>query len=154
MHQRLSYNKMASASLEAMIALERSLEDSPIPARLRNLIKLRASQINGCAYCIDMHARDARVTGESERRVHAVAAFEDSPLFDEGEKAALAWAVSLTNLSESHPPNQAWERVRSHFNDRELADLTWLIAAINAWNRISIGFRSEPPAEWPKLPQV
>jgi AhpD family alkylhydroperoxidase len=135
-----------------MVRLEEYLKGSGLEERLMHLVKLRASQINGCAFCVDMHARDARLAGESERRVHGVAAFEESPLFTEREKAALAWAETVTRISENHAPEAAWQRLRAQFSDKEVADLTWLVAAINSWNRIAISFRSQPPSSWPALP--
>jgi AhpD family alkylhydroperoxidase len=144
--------KVGTGGLEALLGLERYLAQCGLEPRLMHLIKLRASVINGCTFCVDMHARDARLAGEPERRVHAVAAFEESPLFDDKEKAALAWADALTRIATTHAPDEAWERLRRHFSEKEAADLTWLIGAINLWNRVSIGTRVQPPEEWPKLP--
>jgi AhpD family alkylhydroperoxidase len=151
MSSRLDYPKIAPAAFEALLALEKYLH-SALDPKLTHLLKLRASQINGCAYCVDMHARDARLAGVPERKLHSLAAFEESPLFDEREKAALAWTESLTRVSETHAPDAAWERLRAHFAEKELADLTWVVAAINAWNRVAIAFRAQPPSSWPQLP--
>jgi AhpD family alkylhydroperoxidase len=148
----MNYPKVAPAAYEALLGLEKVLHESTLDPKLMHLVKLRASQINGCAFCVDMHARDARLAGESERRVHGVAAFEESPLFNEREKAALHWAEVVTRISDTHAPDTAWERLRAQFNEKEVADLTWLIAGINAWNRVAIAFRSQPPMHWPKLP--
>ena len=152
MSSRLDYPKIAPAAYEAMMGLEKYLEGCGLDAKLMHLVKLRCSQINGCAFCIDMHSRDARLAGEPERRVHGVAGWEESTLFDEKERAAFAWAESLTRVGETHAPDDVWERVRAHFSEKELADLTWLVAAINAWNRIGVGLRSPLPPKWPKLP--
>jgi AhpD family alkylhydroperoxidase len=152
MSSRLNYPKIAPVPYEAMMGLGSYLEHCGLDSKLMHMVRLRCSQINGCAYCVDMHSRDARLAGEPERRVHSVAVWEESPLFDEKEKAAFAWAESLTHLSETHAPDAVWERVRAHFNEKELADLTWLVASINAWNRLGVGLRSQPPAKWPKLP--
>jgi AhpD family alkylhydroperoxidase len=153
MSSRLNYPKLAPGAYEALLSLEKYLHGSGIEPKLLHLMKLRASQINGCAYCVDMHARDARLAGESERRVHGVAAFEESPLYTEREKAALAWTEAVTLISETHAPDAAYERLRAQFNEKEVADLTWLVAGINAWNRVAIAFRSGPPTTpWPRLP--
>jgi AhpD family alkylhydroperoxidase len=153
MSSRVNYPKLAPGAYEALLSLEKYLASSGLEPKLMHLIKLRASQINGCAYCVDMHARDARLAGESERRVHGVAAFEESPLYSEREKAALAWAETVTRIAETRAPEPAWQRLRAQFSDKEATDLTWLVAAINAWNRVAIALRSSPPAApWPKLP--
>jgi AhpD family alkylhydroperoxidase len=152
MSRRVNYTELAPGAYHALLGLEQYLEKSGFDRTLLHLVKLRASQINGCAFCIDMHARDARLAGEPERRVHAVAGFDESPLFSEREKAALAWTEVITRIGETHAPDAAWERVRAHFDERAATDLTWAIAAINAWNRVAIAFRAEPPATWPKLP--
>jgi AhpD family alkylhydroperoxidase len=152
MSPRLSSPKAAPGAYEAMLAVDKYLAGCGLDPKLMLLVKLRASQINGCGFCVDMHSRDARLAGEKERRVDVVAAVEESPVFSDREKAAFAWAESLTNISVTHAPDAAWERVRAQFDDKELADLTLLIAHINAWNRIAIGLRVPPPAEWPKLP--
>jgi AhpD family alkylhydroperoxidase len=145
-------SKTAPGAYEAMLGLERYLKDCGLPERLMHLVKLRASQLNGCSFCIDMHARDARLAGESERRVHSVAGWEESPFFSEREKAALSWAEVVTRVGDTHAPDADWERLRKHFSEKEAADLTWLVAAINAWNRVAIAFRAPPPDHWPKLP--
>jgi len=152
MSDRSRHMRAAPGALEAMLGLEKYLKQCGLDEKLMLLVKLRASIINGCTYCVDMHSRDARLAGESERRVHAVGAWEDSPVFSEREKAAFAWADALTNIATTHAPDDVYERVRAQFDDKELADLTLLVGAINTWNRISIGFRTPPPASWPPLP--
>jgi len=152
MKARVDLSKVGRGGYEAMLGLERYLKERGLDAPLMHLMKLRASQINGCLYCIDMHARDARMAGVPERKVHHVAAFEESPLYDEREKAALGWAESLTLLADTRAPDAAWERLRACFDEQHAADLTLLVATINAWNRICVGLRSQPPAEWPALP--
>jgi AhpD family alkylhydroperoxidase len=107
-------------------------------------VRLRASQINGCAFCVDMHTTDARKGGETERRLATVVAWRDTPFFTERERAALEWTEAVTLVSEAHVPNAVWEAVKPHFSDEELVDLTLLIAAINSWNRFSIAFRKMP----------
>jgi AhpD family alkylhydroperoxidase len=107
-------------------------------------VKLRASQMNGCAYCIDMHWKDARAAGESEQRLYGLDAWEESPYYSDRERAALAWTEALTFISDHHVPDAVYEAVRPHFSEKELSDLTWAIAAINAWNRVAIALRSTP----------
>ena len=108
------------------------------------MVKLRASQINGCAYCIDMHWKDARAVGESEQRLYGLAAWEESPYYTDRERAALAWTEALTNLADGHVSDAAYDAVRAQFAEKEVADLTWAVAAINAWNRVAIASRAEP----------
>ena len=111
-----------------------------------NLVKLRASQINGCAYCVDSHSADARKAGETERRLYAVAAWRETPFFSQRERAALAWTESLTRLPDTHAPDADYEAVRAQFSAAELVDLTLVIGAINIWNRLGVGFRKMPAA--------
>jgi AhpD family alkylhydroperoxidase len=116
-----------------------------------HLIKLRASQINGCAYCIDMHSKDARAAGESEQRLYALSAWEETPFFSERERAALQWTEALTLVADGHVPDAVFEAVRPHFTDDELVNLSLAVATINAWNRLSIAFRSVPGAYQPPV---
>jgi AhpD family alkylhydroperoxidase len=132
-----------------MLGLERSIHASGLEPALLHLLKLRASQINGCAYCIDMHWKDARAGGESEMRLYALDAWRESPFYNEREQAALEWTEALTLVAETHAPDETFARVRAQFDDKQLADLTWAIAAINAWNRVAIGFRATPGAYKP-----
>ena len=115
--------------------------------QLLELVKLRASQINGCAYCINMHTEDARKHGETEQRLYLLNAWRESPLYSERERAALAWTEALTLVSETHAPDADYEAVRAEFTDGELVNLTTLIGTINAWNRIAIGFRAVHPVK-------
>ena len=108
------------------------------------MVRLRASQINGCAYCIDVHTSDARKAGESERRLSAVAVWRETPFFNETERAALEWTESVTLVASTRVPDEVWERVRQHFTPAELVDLTLLVNTINAWNRFAIAFRKLP----------
>lgn len=107
------------------------------------MVKLRASQINGCAYCIDMHWKDARAVGESEQRLYGLDAWRDAPYYTDRERAALEWTEAVTNITDGHVPDSVFEAVRGHFTEKELVDLTWAVEAINAWNRVSIAFWSE-----------
>ncbi len=149
MTQRMNYYKAAPELLKAMLEVENRLESSGIDSTIRHLVKLRASQINGCAFCIDMHWKDARAAGESEMRLYSLDAWRESPFYSEPERAALEWTESLTRVSETHAPDEAYELVRAQFDDKQLAELTWAIAAINAWNRMAIGFRAQPGAYRP-----
>ena len=151
MAPRIDYTKVGSGALRAMYGLEKYLAESSIEAPLRELVKLRASQINGCAYCIDMHWKDARAAGESEQRLYGLAAWRETPYYSERERAALAWAEELTLVAEHHVSDELYEQTRRQFGEQELIDLTLAVATINAWNRIAISFRSEagsyrPPA--------
>jgi AhpD family alkylhydroperoxidase len=154
MEPRINYMKVAGGGFQAMLGLEKYLRDCGLEERLMHLIKLRASQINGCAYCLDMHWKDLRAIGESEQRMYSLDAWEESPYYTERERAALAWTEAVTRVSEDHVPDEVYESVRKHFNEKELADLTLVIATINAWNRLSIAGRAtpgtyQPPARTP-----
>jgi AhpD family alkylhydroperoxidase len=145
---------MSPAAFKAMYGLEAYLAQSSIEPKLKHMLKLRASQINGCAYCIDMHSKDARALGESEQRLYGLDAWEESPYYTERERAALAWIESVTRVAETHVPDEAFDRVRAHFSEQEVVDLTFLAATINAWNRLAISMRAEAggykPAEHAK----
>ena len=143
MKPRMEYWKAAPGGYKAMMAVEAYLRESGLEKTLLHMVKLRASQINGCAYCIDMHWKDARAAGESEQRLYGLDAWREAGYYTDRERAALEWTEALTNIADGHAPDGVYEIVRTHFADKELADLTWVIAAINAWNRIAIGFRSE-----------
>jgi len=134
-----------------MYGLEKYLAESSIEKPLRELIKVRASQINGCAYCIDMHWKDARAGGETEQRLYGLVAWREAPYYTERERAALAWTEELTLIAEHHVSDKLYEQTRRQFGEQELVDLTLAVVTINAWNRIAISFRSEagsyqPPA--------
>jgi AhpD family alkylhydroperoxidase len=155
MKSRIEHWKVAPGGFKAMSSLETYLHDSGLDQRLLHMVKLRASQINGCAYCIDMHWKDARAAGETEQRLYGLDAWREASYYSDRERAALAWTEALTNVAEGHAPDAAFDAVRSHFSDKELVDLTWAVAAINAWNRVSIAFRSEagkykPRSEGPR----
>jgi AhpD family alkylhydroperoxidase len=134
---------IAPEAYRAMSGLEGYLKRSGVEPNLLHMVKLRASQINGCAYCIDMHWKDARAGGETEQRLYGLAAWEESPYYTDRERAALAWTEALTNLSDGHVSDAAYDTVRAHFGEKELADLSWAVAAINAWNRVAIASRAE-----------
>jgi len=127
-----------------MLALNKFAEESGLEHTLLELVKIRASQINGCAFCIDMHTIDARAAGESEQRIYLLDAWRESPFYTDRERAALAWAESLTLVSETHVPDDVYDEARRYFSEEELVKLTWAVVVINGWNRVCIAFRSEP----------
>jgi AhpD family alkylhydroperoxidase len=144
MSPRINFVKIAPEAYRAMAGLEAYLANCGLEKSLRELVKLRASQLNGCAFCIDMHWKDARAAGESEQRLYGLDAWKESPYYSDRERAALAWTDALTFISDEHVPDAVYEAVRPHFSEKELSDLTWAIAAINAWNRVAIALRSTP----------
>ncbi|HEY3597446.1 MAG TPA: carboxymuconolactone decarboxylase family protein [Paraburkholderia sp.] len=144
MEQRLDFYKANPHAIKAMLALEERIGKSGLEKSLAELVRLRASQINGCAYCVDMHNTDARKGGETERRLATVVVWRETPFFTDRERAAFEWTEALTLVSHDHVPDAVWEVVKPHFSEAELVDLTLLISAINAWNRFAIGFRKMP----------
>jgi AhpD family alkylhydroperoxidase len=151
MPQRIHMGTVAPGIYKAMLGLEKYLSECSLEVKLLHLIKLRASQVNGCAYCIDMHWKDARALGETEQRLYGLGAWEESPYYADRERAAFLWTESVTKLGEGHVPDSVFQAVRPHFSDQELADLTFAVAAINAWNRIAISFRSTPGGYTPAV---
>ncbi|HEV2698962.1 MAG TPA: carboxymuconolactone decarboxylase family protein [Terriglobales bacterium] len=144
MQPRIDAAKVAPGAFHAMLGLETYLHQSGLEIPLLHLIKLRASQINGCAYCIDMHWKDARSVGESEQRLYGLDAWRESPYYTARERAAFAWTEAVTRVADTHVPDDVYEDVRQHFSEKEVADLTLAVAAINAWNRLAIALRAEP----------
>jgi len=153
MEPRIDYLKSARGAYHAMLGIEHYLQQCGLEESLQNLIKLRVSQINGCAYCIDMHWKDLKAAGEAEQRLYGLDAWEESPYYTERERAGLAWAESVTNIQEGHVPDEVFERVKKFFNDKELADLTLAVTAINSWNRLSIAARTVPGTYQPAKKQ-
>ena len=145
MKARLNAYAAAPDALKAMLALEAYVQGSGLEKSLIELVKMRASQINGCAFCLDMHSRDARAAGETEQRLFVLPAWRETMLFSVRERAALAWTEALTLIAETHAPDDVYEEAYAQFNDAELTKLTLLIGAINVWNRIAIGFRMPIP---------
>jgi len=145
MTQRLNYYAADQKLIQPLLAIEELIKAGPLEERLNHLVKMRASQINGCAYCLHMHSADARKAGESEARLYLLDAWHESNLYTPRERAALAWTESLTRVADTHAPDADYELVRSQFSDQELVHLTLLITNINAWNRLSIGFRAVHP---------
>ncbi len=141
---RINYYDAAPQAMKAMMGLEKATSQSVLPAPLRELVRIRASQINGCAYCIDLHTADALKAGETPRRLMAVSAWKETPFFDARERAALLWTETLTLVAQQHAPDEIYEDVAVHFNEQELSELTFVIAAINAWNRFGVGFAMQP----------
>ncbi|HTD23399.1 MAG TPA: carboxymuconolactone decarboxylase family protein [Terriglobales bacterium] len=144
MKSRLDATKASPSAYKAMLGLEHYLAQSSIERPLRELVKMRVSQINGCAYCLDMHSKDARAGGETEQRLYLLNAWREAPFYSDRERAALAWAEALTLVHETHVPDEVYEETRKHFSEAELMDLTLLVTTINSWNRIAIAFRSVP----------
>lgn len=144
MQPRLNYAKTAPEVYRAMLVLEKTINGSGLDATLLDLLRLRVSQINGCAYCIDMHAKDLRARGESEQRVYLLNAWRESPFYSEPERTALAWAEALTELPEEPVSDEMYERARQHFSEAELANLTLAVVSINGWNRLNIAFKVAP----------
>lgn len=150
MEPRLRYTQVSPEGYQAMINLDRYAKHSGLERSLLELVKIRASQINGCAFCIDMHTKDARAAGETEQRIYALSAWRETPFFTERERAALEWTEALTLISENHAPDAVYESVQREFSEKEMVDLTLAIVAINGWNRLAIGFRSVPGSYQPK----
>ena len=144
MKPRLDYLHAAPGAYKAMLGLEQYIRESGLDESLVNLVKLRASQINGCAYCIYMHWKDARANGEKAIRLYSLNAWREGPFYTDRERAALAWTEAVTLITSGHVPDEVFNEVRPHFTDKELADLTLAIAAINGWNRLAIAARAVP----------
>lgn len=139
---RIDYGKVLPDGIEAMVGLERVVHEGGLEPELLELVKMRASQLNGCGYCLDMHAKDARARGESEQRLYVLPAWREAPFYSERERAALAWCEALTLLPQSGAPDEVYERVSAVFGEEEIVVLTLAIVAINGWNRFAVGLRS------------
>lgn len=142
--KRLDYNETDPKAIKGMLELEKYVAGSGLEVSLYELVKLRASQINSCAYCIDMHSKDARKAGETEQRLYALSAWRETSFYSERERAALAWTEAMTLISENDMADSLYEEVQKHFSEKEHLALTMSIVAINGWNRLAIGFRKEP----------
>lgn len=147
MKTRMNYFAKAPDLLKKMTELNTAVEQSGFDRKLLHLVKLRASQINGCSYCVDMHVKEARKDGETEQRIHLVSAWRESPLFSERERAAFEWTEALTLLPQSRAADEFYDPLKAHFSDVEIVQLTMLIGVINTWNRLSVGFRSLHPVD-------
>lgn len=144
MQPRINYGAVDTDAVQAMLGLEKYVVKSGLEHSLIDLVKLRASQINRCAYCIDMHFIDARVSGETEQRLYSLDAWRETPFYTERERAALAWTEAVTVLTDGFVPDEVYELARSQFTEAELVSLTMAIIAINGWNRLSVSFRAVP----------
>jgi AhpD family alkylhydroperoxidase len=154
MEPRLKYVDLASDGVRALVALEKFVHQSGLEESLIHLVKLRASQINGCAYCLDMHTKDARARGETEQRLYCLSAWRECPFYTDRERAALEWTEAVTLVSVDHVPDEVFERTRAQFSEKELANLNFAVVAINAWNRLAIPFRSVPGNYQPGTPKT
>jgi len=144
MEPRIDFTRLSPGGYKAMLGLEHYLSNSTVDEKLLHLVKLRVSQINGCAFCLDMHWKDLKVEGETDQRMYSLDAWRETSYYTDRERAALAWAEAVTNISDGHAPDELFEEARQYFSEQELADLTLAVTAINGWNRISIAFRVAP----------
>ena len=144
MNPRINMFDVNPKAIQTMMAMQAYVNGSGLEARLLHLVKLRASQVNGCAYCTDMHTKDARAEGETEQRLYALGAWRETPLYDARERAALAWTEAVTLITEGHVPDHEFLAVREQFSEEELVDLTLAITTSNAWNRLCVSFRAVP----------
>ncbi|MFA7671549.1 MAG: carboxymuconolactone decarboxylase family protein [Sphaerochaetaceae bacterium] len=142
MKNRLSYGELSPKGISALTDLEKYIRSSTIEHSLLELVKLRASLINGCAFCIDMHTKDARKKGESEQRLYTLSAWREAPFYTEKERAALEWTEAVTKISEHQVTDELFEKMKNHFSEKEIVDLTLAVIAINGWNRLAISFHS------------
>jgi len=150
MQERLDFAKAAPDAYKAVYELERYIrEESGLDSRLLHLIRLRASQINGCAYCVDMHVKESRRDGLSEQWINMMTVWQESPIYDDRERAVLAWTEALTNVAQTRAPDADYERLREFFDEAEMTKLTVVIGAINVWNRLCVGFRRMHPVDAP-----
>ncbi|NCA85056.1 MAG: carboxymuconolactone decarboxylase family protein [Clostridia bacterium] len=149
MEPRIKYSEKAPDAIKGMLDLEKYVHGSGLERTLYELVKTRASQINGCAYCLDMHTKDARKAGETEQRLYALSAWREAPFYTDRERAALAWTEALTLISENDVADALYEATRKYFDEKEIIALTMAIIAINGWNRLAIGFRTVPGSYHP-----
>jgi AhpD family alkylhydroperoxidase len=142
MQPRIDFNRYRSSELgRAMLALSAASAAAGLEHSLLELVKIRASQINGCAYCLDMHTKDARALGETEQRIYALSAWHEAPFYTDRERAALDWTEAVTRVGETHVPDEVFERTRQYFSEEELVALTFAVVVINSWNRLAVSFR-------------
>jgi AhpD family alkylhydroperoxidase len=149
MTKRQDYKTNVPRAYAAMLGVETYVRNSGLEKPLLELVKTRASQINGCAYCLDMHTKDARAAGETEQRLYTLSAWRETPFFTDRERAALEWTEAVTQISSSHVSDALYNRVHQYFDDKELVDLTMAVIAINGWNRLAIAFQSVPGSYQP-----
>lgn len=153
MNRRIAYTTVAPGAYRALLALSEHVDKSGLDRVLLHFVFLRVSQMNGCAYCIDMHSKDLRAAGETEQRVFLLSAFREAPIYSDRERAALAWAEAVTELGKDAVPDAVFEEVRKHFKDDEIVELTLAVGVINAWNRLSIAFRTPAGGYVPPKPR-
>ena len=144
MNARIDLMKINPGVLQAMFGLERQIRKAGLDHTLLDLVRMRASQINACAYCLDMHSKDARASGETEQRLYGLEAWREAPYYSDRERAALEWTEAVTLVAETHVPDEVYERVREQFTEDELVHLTLAVVAINGWNRLNVAARSTP----------
>ena len=158
MKSRLSYANVSPGVRGAMLGLAKYVETTGLEQSLLNLVFMRASQLNGCAWCLDMHSKDARAEGESEQRIYMLSAWQEAPFYSDRERAALAWTEAVTLVAESHVPDDVYEEARKQFSEKELVDLTLAIIEINGWNRLNVSFRTVPgdykPRKYESIRQI
>lgn len=155
MQSRVDIEKTAPEAVKAVLQVQAYINHhSGLDPSLLNLVYMRASQINGCAYCIDMHSKDARAMGESEQRLYELNAWRETPFYTDKERAALEWTEAVTQISKDHAPDDVYEHVRKYFGEAELVNLTLAIAQINVWNRLAISLRSVPGTYQPNVQQL
>ena len=139
-----NYPKLAPSLYRTLYQIQQEVDKSGLDQKLLDLIKIRSSQINGCAFCIDMHTIDARGHGETDQRIYALNAWREGPFFDDRERAVLEFTEAVTRVADTHVPDEVFEEVKKHFNEEEIVNLTWAVVAINSWNRLAITFRAQP----------
>jgi len=149
MKPRIDHRNVSPGALKAMFGLESFVNRSGLEKKLLDLVRFRVSQINGCAYCLDMHSKELRAAGETEQRLYALDAWRETPFFNDREQAALAWAESVTLIGQDHVPDEVFRQAREHFSEEELVNLTLAVVAINGWNRLNIAFRTVPGSYQP-----
>ncbi len=152
MSQWINYGKISPEGLQAVRGLEKYVKECGLEQSLLELVRFRASQINGCAYCLDIHSKDARSEGESEQRLYCLSAWREAPFYSERERAALAWTEAVTKISENHELDDVYEMAKAQFSEKELVDLTLAVIAINSWNRLAIPFHTPPGSYHPDSP--
>ena len=150
MKARIDLMHVTPGVIQAMLGLERQVRQAGFDPLLLDLVRMRASQINGCAYCLDMHSKDARANGETEQRLYGLDAWRETPYYSARERAALEWTEAVTRVSEGHVPDEVYERARGQFTEKELVDLTMAVVVINGWNRLAISTRAVPGSYQPR----
>lgn len=149
MEPRIDYQQVDPDALKGMMEIEKYMADSGLEKSVYELVKMRASQINGCAFCLDMHSKDARAAGETEQRLYELNAWRETPFYSDRERAALEWTEAVTLISENHVSDELYDSVREYFDEQEIVALTMAVVAINGWNRLAIPFRSVPGSYQP-----